>query len=364
MSPDRFDHLLSLVKPLIEKKDTNFRKAISAQERLAITLRFLATGDSQQSLSFSFRVGKATVSKIVSETSKTIYSVLKGPYMSPPESETEWLEISKQFQEVWNMPHVLGCIDGKHIRVECPKFSGTLYYNYKGFYSIVLMAVCDANYCFTMFDLGQYGSNNDSGILANSAMGEMFDRNLLYAPPDCKLNEDQEHTLPYCLLGDEIFPLKKWLMRPYPGKRASEEERIYNYRHSRARRCIENAFGVLSARWRIFHKPIRGTVENIENYTLACLALHNYLKLTDNAYYSPAGFIDSEDKHGNLLPGEWRLLNGRGGNGLVDVSPVRGSRIRKDALQTRNRLKDFLNSEEGKLPWQTDYIRRTSHYAV
>ena len=64
MSPDRFDHLLSLVKPLIEKKDTNFRKAISAQERLAITLRFLATGDSQQSLSFSFRVGKATVSKI------------------------------------------------------------------------------------------------------------------------------------------------------------------------------------------------------------------------------------------------------------------------------------------------------------
>ena len=99
MSPDRFDHLLSLVKPLIEKKDTTFRKAISAEERLAITLRFLATGDSQQSLSFSFRVGKATVSKIISETCQAIYSVLKGPYLTPPGSETEWLEISKQFQE-------------------------------------------------------------------------------------------------------------------------------------------------------------------------------------------------------------------------------------------------------------------------
>lgn len=75
MSPDRFDVFLSLVKPLIEKKDTNFRKAISAQEKLAITLRFLATGDSQQSINFSFKVGKATVNKIVSENCKVIYSV-------------------------------------------------------------------------------------------------------------------------------------------------------------------------------------------------------------------------------------------------------------------------------------------------
>ena len=155
---------------------------------------------------------------------------------------------------------------GKHIRVECPKLSGTLYYNYKGFFSIVLMAICDANYCFTMFDLGQYGSNNDSGILANSEMGQMLDNDLLNVPEDSKLTDNHEETLPYFLLGDEIFPLKKWLMRLFPGKNATEEERIHSYRHSRARRCIENAFGVLSARWRIFQKPIRASVENVEKY--------------------------------------------------------------------------------------------------
>ena len=95
------------------------------------------------------------------------------------------------------------------------------------------MALCDANYCFTLFDLRQYGSNNDSGILANSEMGKLFEEDQLNVPPDCKLSKDDEHSLPYFLLGDEIFPLKKWLMRPYPGKNASEEERIYNYRHSR-----------------------------------------------------------------------------------------------------------------------------------
>ena len=87
MSPERFQHLLDLVRPHIEKEDTKFRKAISAAEKLAITLRFLATGDLQQILSFSFRVGKATVSKIVPKTSDIIYSVLKVTYLSPPKTK-------------------------------------------------------------------------------------------------------------------------------------------------------------------------------------------------------------------------------------------------------------------------------------
>ena len=53
--------------------------------------------------------------------------------------------------------------------------SGTYYYNYKAFYSIVLLAICDSNYCFKLFGLGQYGSNNDCGVFANSAMTEMME---------------------------------------------------------------------------------------------------------------------------------------------------------------------------------------------
>ena len=64
MSPDRFEHLLSLVEHKITTEDTRFSKSIPAAERLAITLKFLATGDAQQSLSYSFRIGKTTVSNI------------------------------------------------------------------------------------------------------------------------------------------------------------------------------------------------------------------------------------------------------------------------------------------------------------
>ena len=121
---------------------------------------------------------------------------------------------------MWNMPHTIGCIDDKHIRMECPKLSGTLYYNYKGFFSIVSLAFGDANYCLTLFNLGQYGSNNDSEVLANSQMGQIFEDELLHVPLDTKLQKDDLHDCPYFLLGDEIFPLKKWLMRPFPGQTA------------------------------------------------------------------------------------------------------------------------------------------------
>ena len=183
MTPNRFEHLVTLVAPIIEKRTTRFREPIFASQRLALTLRFLATGESQQSLSFSYRVGKATVCKIVSETLLAIYSALKEPYLKHPSSKEEWLDILSGFEDSWKIPHCLGAIDGKHIRIDCPKLTGSYYYNYKGFYSIILLSICDSNYCFTLFDLGHYGSDNDSGgVLAKSEMGELIETQKIGIP--------------------------------------------------------------------------------------------------------------------------------------------------------------------------------------
>ena len=201
-----------------------------------MTIRFLATGESQQSLAFAFRVGRQSVSRIISETSEAVYDSLKDSYLSAPKSSREWENIAECFHERWNFPHVIGTIDGKHVRIECPKKSGSLYHNYKGFFSLVLLAVCDSNYCFTMFDIGEYGSNNDCGVLSNSVMGHNFECGKAALPEPNHLPGCSFSPLPFYLLGDEMFPLKSWLIKPYPGKSLSEEHRIYNYRHSRARR--------------------------------------------------------------------------------------------------------------------------------
>ena len=177
--------------------------------------------------------------------------------------------------------------------------SGTYSYNYKGFYRIFLLVICDSNYCFTLFNLGQCGSNNDCDVLANSAVGEMMENDKRGIPAPFKLRSCSFDPLPYFFVGDEIFLLKTWLMRSLPEK-LDDNQRIFNYRLSRARLTIENNFGILAARWRIFYTPITGSVENVEKYTLACLALHNYLRLTDNATYCPFGFVDSFDSSGKL----------------------------------------------------------------
>ena len=91
-------------------------------------------------------------------------------------------------------------------------------------------------------------------------------------------------------------------MKPYSGRGLSQEEEIFNYRLSRCRRTIENTFGILSARWRIFRRPIKAKPENVDHIVKACICLHNYLRLTYNAQYVPIGFIDHETGIGDIIP--------------------------------------------------------------
>ena len=97
------------------------RKAISPVEQLGLTLRFLAKGESQRSLSFAFRIGRSTVTKIISNTCDAVYDSLKQIYLSLTQPQDDWMNISSQFEEKWNFPHVIGSINVKHIRLECPK---------------------------------------------------------------------------------------------------------------------------------------------------------------------------------------------------------------------------------------------------
>ena len=128
-------------------------------------------------------------------------------------------------------------------------------------------------------------------MLANSSIGKKIEAGEMNIPSPRHLEGCSFDPLPYYLVGDEIFPLKTWLMRHYPGQ-LSEEERILHYRLPRARRVIENMFGILAARWRMYHSPIIALIENAESYVLATIAHHNFLRLTDNAVYTPVGFID------------------------------------------------------------------------
>lgn len=357
MSPDRFDHLLSLVHDGLVKR-FHIRKPISPEERLAVTLRYLATGDSQTSIGFLFKLGRSTVNGIIEEVCDELWRALSPEYVNAPATKGDWKKIASDFYELWNMPHCVGALDGKHIRMRKPSDSGSLWHNYKGYFSMVLLAICDSRYCFSFVDVGEYGSNNDSGVLKNSRMGKMFEREEMNLP-ESETIEGDKLQMPYFLVGDEIFPLKNWLMRPYSGKSlVNEKRKIFNYRLSRARRIIENTFGIMVARWRIFQTTINAEPERVEKIVFACVALHNYLSQTDNAYYTPFGFVDCESKCGDIIPGQWRSKIES--NSLESIKPIRSIKYKKSAIQTRENLAKYFVTG-GAVSWQLEYIRRTGN---
>ena len=104
-------------------------------------------------------------------------------------------------------------------------------------------------------------------------------------------------------------------------------------------------------------KPIRASVKNVEKYICACLALHNYLRQTHNAFYTPYGFIDTELTDGTIKPGEWRAEQPSGS--FRPVRPVRGSRPRDDSVKMREGIREYFSSPDGSVSWQDNYIRRT-----
>ena len=141
-----FKHLFGASRTADEKV-TKMREPISADERLCVTMRYLVTGDAQVTIAANYRMSPAVVGRIIYETSLAIWDALHAQgYLAAPNSEDDWKRIAREFQTKWNFPNALGAIDGKHVLMQAPARSGSAYFNYKKQFSIVLMAVCSAQY--------------------------------------------------------------------------------------------------------------------------------------------------------------------------------------------------------------------------
>ncbi|XP_023242431.1 protein ALP1-like [Centruroides sculpturatus] len=321
MAPSLFDKLLTLIADQLQKYSNN--EPISPGECLAITLRFLATGDSYKSLAYAFYVGFSTIQKIIPETCQVIWDTLKEKYIPEP-TEQIWRKSAIEFERLWQFPNCCGAVDGKHVNIQQPANSGSQFYNYKvifkmnenfnlikflpGTNSIVLLGIADAHCKFLAVDVGAYGSFSDGGVLKASALGKNL-KNGTLGIPSSSILPNSNTVAPHVLI-DEAFQLHPDFMRPYPGRQLSPLQSVFNYRLSRARRCIECAFGILANRWRIFRRPIALAPNNTDKIIKAAVVLHNYMitenNSSDEAAYCPEGYRDYLDPNGVFCEGSWR----------------------------------------------------------
>ena len=270
-----------------------------------------------------------------------------------PNTVDEWLAIADEFWEIWNFPLCLGAIDGKHVAIRKPSGSGSRFYNYKHFFSIILLAVCDAHYKFLFVDIGSQGRCSDGGVFAESDLNEALQENVINIPDKAKL-PGTDILSPFCLVADEAFPLRNYIMKPYPQRNLIYQQRIYNYRISRARKCVECGFGIMANKFRVFINPICLQPAKVDVIVLACCSMHNMLRTIVPSRYNVA-----DDEINETSPSTSQPTPSGSRSVCATMQPARVS-ARRSATQSAKKFRDTLSeyflSDAGAVEWQDKMI--------
>lgn len=268
------------------------------------------------------------ITDIIPEVCSAIYSVLKDAHLKLPSTSEEWKQVASDFNSYWNFPMCIGAMDGKRFLLRKPQNTGSEFYDYKGHHSMIMLALVDAHYRFLYVDVGAQGRASDAGVGERCKLREYLEKEMLQVPPPDTLPY-ADNKVPY-VIGDDAFPLKRYLMKPYPGQNLSTEQRMYNYRVSQARRVSENAFGIIVAKFRVFQQPIHSSPTNTQKIILAAVVLHIFLR--------PNTRQPMQQELGNNS-------NGLQTSGIQRLANV-GRRLANDVLEIRNTFKDYCHRPE------------------
>jgi hypothetical protein len=294
---------------------------------------------------YSFCVSLTSITRIIPLVCQAIVVEFKDEVIACPTTPQEWRPITDAFQQKWNVPHACGALDGKHVRIRKPPKSGSLYFNYKGYFSVILMALVDADYKFLWIDVGGNGAQSDAQIYNDCELKECLeDGSIGFPQADPMPNDDQ--TMPYFILGDDAFALRTYLMKPFGQRGLDRQQRITNYRISRGRRVVENAFGILAARWNVLLCTMMQTPDVIRDIIECVVCLHNLMRMRNPAL--AIVHVDREDANHNIIPGEWRQHAQ-----MEDVQRALGPN--RDTTEDKRQweyLKLYFNSPAGSVEWQ------------
>ena len=358
MPPEMYDEIVEKLTPALTKTKTKWRDPLEPGLKVAITLRHLAAGTKYHEMQYAWRVPHNTISIVVREVCAAIIDVYREEQLQAPQNAADWREITDAWMKRWNFPHVIGAIDGKHIACKAPASTGSDYFNYKGFFSIILLAVVTSDYKFLWIDTSGKGSSSDAHIYNNSELQEALQRNDIIGFPQPDPLPGDTQDIPYFLVGDDAFALRTYLMKPYGCKTMTRKQRIFNYRLSRARRVVENAFGILANRFQVLLTTMMHEADTVRLVVKACVLLHNLMRTRYPVMQNR--LLDNEKPTGNVEPGAWRE-----GINLEDANPEPHqpghNRDMKIAKAQRNLIMEWCSGSAGKVPWQDNMLLPRCH---
>lgn len=235
-------------------------------------LYHLAYGNSYVTIGPNFNVGKTTVIEAVQDVVDALCD-LKNDYIKFPLTNRDVLATRQTFEDLSDLPNVIGAIDGTHIKIKTPTESGPDYFSRLQQHDVVVQAVADGEKRLLDVAAGFPGSMLDSRVLRNSSLYRRITNNELLVGPTVRVGGREIKPV---LLGDSAYPLSTWLVKPYHEGTNDPEEINFNKELSRARVSVECAFGMLKGRWRILQKRLDSDIAFTNQIIIACCVLHNF----------------------------------------------------------------------------------------
>ena len=212
------------------------------------------------------------------------------------------------------------------------------------------MAVADAKYRFLLTDIGAPGRISDGGVLQRSGFPAHLAKTF---PSEQQKLPGTNIDVNHYIVGDPAFPISSNLMRPFSGRNLPYTQRIFNYRLCRARRVVENTFGIAAARWRIWRKPMEMQTEMAIAVCKAVVVLHNFA-MAEESTYNPPFFADSI-ANGTVKPGQWRQDPEK--NELFEQLPKRNDKkYQKDWPSRMRSTLAYYFIGKGSVPWQHSMV--------
>ena len=272
MSEETFLYVCNKLRSFIAREDTKMKLAVSTEKQVAITLWRLATNSDYRTIGHLFGIARGTVCVIINEVCCVIVRLMLRHYVKIPTGEDLAIVVNG-FETQWGFPQCAGAVDGTHIPIVAPEECRTDYFNQKGFYSVIMQATVDHQYCFIDINIGWPGWVHDARVFSNSELFKKSEDGTLFPSWQRHINGVD---VPILILGDPAYPLLAWLMKPFPDNgRLSEAQQYLNYRLSKARMVVENAFGRLKGRWRCLLKRNNMDIKHLPNCIATYVVLHN-----------------------------------------------------------------------------------------
>ncbi|XP_077531229.1 uncharacterized protein LOC144143334 [Haemaphysalis longicornis] len=268
--PVTFRYLVESCRSSLERQTTVMKDPISVEKRVAVGLYRLCSTAEDRTIAHLFGIGRSTVNVLFREFCAVVITILEDDWvgMVPPDGMAAHM---REFHAVTGFPKAVGALDGCHFPVSPPKESATDYYNYKGWYSMILLALVDHRYRFRYVNVGSPGGCHDAGVYGASNL--------------CRTVGSEDFSSPVALMGgtevppiilcDEAFPLGAHLQKPYAHAASDSKEATYNYNLSKTKRIVENAFGRLKARFRFIMKRMECRLAHSKQAIKAACILHN-----------------------------------------------------------------------------------------